>query len=262
MLRGRVPRGPVLPAQGDRGRRCRRCASAATRSCRSPSSSSRRYARRYNRPLRPLSDELRQRFHDYDWPGNVRELENMIKRIVILQDESLVVRELARSPRVAASARRRRRRRRRSSRVGAASACPPHRCRTPAARARRLRPDGGSMPAMRMPEASPRSRCSTSRRAAPPAARTSLAEVAKNASLNAERVGDRRHAAPGALEPPQGRAAARRELQDAAQQDQGVRDQQRNRRASARTGQLEPSHGSIALAQTHLPPLPVSTDPF
>jgi DNA-binding NtrC family response regulator len=33
-------------------------------------------------------------FLTYEWPGNVRELENMIKRFVILQDESMVVREL------------------------------------------------------------------------------------------------------------------------------------------------------------------------
>src|SRR6187401_2886241 len=39
-----------------------------------------RYARRYNRPVRAISDELRQRFTNYDFPGNVRELENMIKR--------------------------------------------------------------------------------------------------------------------------------------------------------------------------------------
>jgi two-component system, NtrC family, response regulator AtoC len=53
-----------------------------------------KYAQRYNRPVRLLSEELRQRFVDYEWPGNVRELENMIKRFVILQDESLVIREL------------------------------------------------------------------------------------------------------------------------------------------------------------------------
>src|SRR5918999_1094506 len=53
-----------------------------------------KYSQRYNRPVRPLSDELRQRFLQYDWPGNVRELENMIKRFVILQDEALVIREL------------------------------------------------------------------------------------------------------------------------------------------------------------------------
>src|SRR6188474_776963 len=53
-----------------------------------------KYSQRYNRPVRSLSSELRERFLSYDWPGNVRELENMIKRFVILQDESLVMREL------------------------------------------------------------------------------------------------------------------------------------------------------------------------
>ena len=55
-----------------------------------------KYSQRYNRPVRPLSDDLRQRFLTYEWPGNVRELENMIKRFVILQDEQLVVREISR----------------------------------------------------------------------------------------------------------------------------------------------------------------------
>ena len=58
-----------------------------------------RYARRYNRPQRQLSDELQHLFQTYEWPGNIRELENMIKRIVILQDEQLVVREMTRAPR-------------------------------------------------------------------------------------------------------------------------------------------------------------------
>src|SRR5919109_190286 len=62
-----------------------------------------KYSQRYNRPVRPLSDELRQMFLNYDWPGNVRELENMIKRFVILQDEAMVVRELTK-PRPVASA--------------------------------------------------------------------------------------------------------------------------------------------------------------
>jgi len=58
-----------------------------------------RYARRYNRPVRQLSEMLAGLFQTYDWPGNIRELENMIKRIVILQDESLVVREMTRANR-------------------------------------------------------------------------------------------------------------------------------------------------------------------
>jgi two-component system response regulator AtoC len=56
-----------------------------------------RYSRKYNRPARPISDELRQLFAHYDWPGNIRELENMIKRVVILQDEQLVIREIQRN---------------------------------------------------------------------------------------------------------------------------------------------------------------------
>jgi DNA-binding NtrC family response regulator len=58
-----------------------------------------RYARRYNRQPRELSTELQQLFQSYEWPGNIRELENMIKRIVILQDEQLVVRDMSRAPR-------------------------------------------------------------------------------------------------------------------------------------------------------------------
>src|SRR2546426_4396584 len=58
-----------------------------------------RYARRYNRPRRSPSERLQQLFQTYDWPGNIRELENMIKRMVILQDEQLVVREMSRSVR-------------------------------------------------------------------------------------------------------------------------------------------------------------------
>jgi len=60
-----------------------------------------RYARRYKRPVRQLSDELQQLFQTHTWPGNVRELENMIKRIVILQDEQLVIREMSRTARPA-----------------------------------------------------------------------------------------------------------------------------------------------------------------
>jgi two-component system response regulator AtoC len=59
-----------------------------------------RYSQQYNRPVRPLSEELRQILSRYEWPGNVRELENVIKRFVILQDEQLVIRELTK-PRAA-----------------------------------------------------------------------------------------------------------------------------------------------------------------
>jgi DNA-binding NtrC family response regulator len=58
-----------------------------------------RYARRYKRQPWQLSDELAQLFQTYEWPGNIRELENMIKRVVILQDEVLVIREMSRAVR-------------------------------------------------------------------------------------------------------------------------------------------------------------------
>src|ERR671925_476193 len=54
-----------------------------------------RYSRRYNRPPRELSPALNEMFLAYDWPGNIRELENMMKRLVILQDEQLVIREMS-----------------------------------------------------------------------------------------------------------------------------------------------------------------------
>ena len=52
-----------------------------------------RYTRKYKRPNPRISPELRQMFLEYEWPGNIRELENMIKRLVILQDEQLVFAE-------------------------------------------------------------------------------------------------------------------------------------------------------------------------
>jgi two-component system response regulator AtoC len=58
-----------------------------------------RYARKYKRTTPRLSAPLRQLFLQYDWPGNIRELENMIKRLVILQDEQLVFTEIERSMR-------------------------------------------------------------------------------------------------------------------------------------------------------------------
>jgi two-component system response regulator AtoC len=55
-----------------------------------------KYARVYRRPpLRP-SPVLLEALMAYTWPGNIRELENMMKRLVVLQDENLILAELAR----------------------------------------------------------------------------------------------------------------------------------------------------------------------
>jgi two-component system response regulator AtoC len=56
-----------------------------------------RYAERYGRPLRRPSPVLDNLLATHPWPGNVRELENIIKRLVILQDEALVLSELQRT---------------------------------------------------------------------------------------------------------------------------------------------------------------------
>ena len=54
-----------------------------------------KYARVYRRPQLRASQVLLDAILDYSWPGNIRELENMMKRFVVLQDESLVLSELA-----------------------------------------------------------------------------------------------------------------------------------------------------------------------
>ena len=114
----------------------------------------------------------------------------MIKRIVILQDESLVVQELARGPRWPRPLPPRPRRRRPRARRSAPPAC------RAAPRAAQRRHGARRLRAVRQ-ERCPRWRCR--RRlavavldepppAAPTAAPTSLAEVAKSAALKAERA--------------------------------------------------------------------------
>src|SRR5712692_5632287 len=49
----------------------------------------------YNRGAPNISSETMRLLREYNWPGNVRELENMIKRAVVLQSESLIPEEIA-----------------------------------------------------------------------------------------------------------------------------------------------------------------------
>jgi two-component system response regulator AtoC len=55
-----------------------------------------KFARLYKRPRLRLTPELREALSEYSWPGNIRELENVIKRFVVLQEEGLILTELAR----------------------------------------------------------------------------------------------------------------------------------------------------------------------
>jgi two-component system response regulator AtoC len=56
-----------------------------------------KYSVQYNKPHAGISDETMRLLVDHDWPGNVRELENLVKRIVVLGDDTTVRRDLSRS---------------------------------------------------------------------------------------------------------------------------------------------------------------------
>ncbi len=55
-----------------------------------------KYSAVYRRPLRRPSQRLQEALMAHTWPGNIRELENMMKRFVVLQDETFIFSELQR----------------------------------------------------------------------------------------------------------------------------------------------------------------------
>jgi DNA-binding NtrC family response regulator len=63
-----------------------------------------KYGRHYISGVSELPREVLQAFADYDWPGNVRELENMVRRLCVLKDATLVLDELSAAGRAPASA--------------------------------------------------------------------------------------------------------------------------------------------------------------
>jgi two-component system response regulator AtoC len=56
-----------------------------------------KYSEVYRRPMRRPSPALLEALRTYIWPGNIRELENMMKRLVVLQDEAHIFNDLQRS---------------------------------------------------------------------------------------------------------------------------------------------------------------------
>jgi DNA-binding NtrC family response regulator len=59
----------------------------------------RRFAIRYGKPVPVLSERLMHELDRYPFPGNVRELENMMKRIVVLENEETVLSEMLQASR-------------------------------------------------------------------------------------------------------------------------------------------------------------------
>jgi two-component system response regulator AtoC len=53
-----------------------------------------RYAAEYEKPVPRLSARLEAALESYDYPGNVRELENLIKRLVVLENEESILCDL------------------------------------------------------------------------------------------------------------------------------------------------------------------------
>ncbi len=59
----------------------------------------RRFSARYRKPTPRLGERLMKAFERYPFPGNVRELENMMKRIIVLENEQSILEEVLRSER-------------------------------------------------------------------------------------------------------------------------------------------------------------------
>ena len=55
----------------------------------------RKYSEYYGKQPPPFTEYAVSRMMEYSWPGNIRELENLVKRYVIVGNESQIIRELA-----------------------------------------------------------------------------------------------------------------------------------------------------------------------
>ncbi|RKH13002.1 response regulator [Corallococcus sp. CA053C] len=63
-----------------------------------------KYGKGFMEGISELPNEVLQAFTSYEWPGNVRELENMVRRLCVLKDPSLVLDEIRGGGRTPASA--------------------------------------------------------------------------------------------------------------------------------------------------------------
>ncbi len=50
----------------------------------------------YKKTYRPISSPTMELLHDYDWPGNVRQLENIMKQIVVREEENIALETIRR----------------------------------------------------------------------------------------------------------------------------------------------------------------------
>ncbi len=55
----------------------------------------RKYSEFYGKQPPPFTEYALSRMAEYNWPGNIRELENLVKRYVIVGNESQIIRELS-----------------------------------------------------------------------------------------------------------------------------------------------------------------------
>ncbi len=55
----------------------------------------RKYSEYYGKQPPPFTEYAVSRMMEYSWPGNIRELENLVKRYVIVGNESQIIRELS-----------------------------------------------------------------------------------------------------------------------------------------------------------------------
>ena len=162
-----------------------------------------KYSRLYHRPSPKPSQALTELLFNHQWPGNIRELENVMKRFVILQDEALILAELER-PRASAP-------------PAPAAATPPWRRPPHRSQPAGARGQGGRRTAAAGVAVAEAEAATNRRRHRPPGAGAGRGHAGRARGHLA-----RARAVP--LEPPQGGGVPERQLQDAAEQDEGVRD--------------------------------------